>query len=86
VTDNVASLAAAVATARSVLADARFHLEDAVSSMSPRSDETVIASSIVVHLLGRVVAAQRELDELQTPRTPPRPNELSDKSANPSLD
>jgi len=86
VTDNIASLAAAVATARNVLADARFHLEDAVSSMSPQSHQTVIASSIVVHLLGRVVAAQRQLDELQAPRTLPHSNELKDESANGSLD
>lgn len=54
-----------VALARSSLADARVDLDDAVRSLSGTGVETVMASSNIVGLLLRVVAAKEHLENVE---------------------
>ena len=54
-----------VALARGSLADARAELDTAVGSLSDTDGETVMASSNIVGLLLRVVAAKRHLENVE---------------------
>ena len=63
---NIAA-AAAMATARSSLSDARVELDYAVRSLSENDGDTVMAASSLVDLLLRVVAAKRHLEDLERP-------------------
>jgi hypothetical protein len=65
VTDDTGAGANTVALARSALADARVDLDDAVSSLSDTKDETVMATSNLVDLLLRVVAARHHLEDVE---------------------
>jgi len=58
-------LSRSVALARSSLASARADLDDAVESISDTAGQTVIASSNVMGLLLRVVAARRHLETVE---------------------
>ena len=64
VIDAVLARLTAVARARTLLAEARVELDSAVSSLSSGVKE-VMASSAVVDLLIRVVAARRHLEDLE---------------------
>jgi hypothetical protein len=55
----------AIALARTSLSDARVELDYAVKSLSETKEETVMASSSLVDLLLRVVAARRHLEDLE---------------------
>ena len=65
VIDDMIARSKAVARARTSLADARVELDSAVSSLSNGMNEKVMASSEVVDLLVRVVAARRHLEDLE---------------------
>jgi hypothetical protein len=54
-----------VALARSALASERADLDDAVSLISDDEGQTVIASSKIMELLLRVVAARRHLEKVE---------------------
>ncbi len=54
-----------IALARSSLADARVELDDAVSRLSGPGVETVMASSDIVCLLLRVVAAKEHPENME---------------------
>ena len=61
-----------VALARSSLADARVDLDDAVRGLSDTCVDTVMASSDIVGLLLRVVAAKEHLENVErSPNTGP---------------
>jgi hypothetical protein len=68
VSEDVDTRARTIALARSSLADARFDLDDAVSALSDTKDETVMATSNLVGLLLRVVAARRHLEDVERPQ------------------
>lgn len=63
--DDAIARSRAVTRARTSLADARVELDNAVSSLSGGVSEKVMASSEVVDLLVRVVAARRHLEDLE---------------------
>jgi predicted site-specific integrase-resolvase len=54
-----------VALARTSLADARVDLDDAVRSLSESDGETIMATSNIVGLLLRVVAAKEHLENVE---------------------
>ena len=54
-----------IALARSSLTDARVELDDAVNRLSDTGVETVMASSNIVRLLHRVVAAKEHLESME---------------------
>jgi len=65
VIDEVISPSMALARARKSLAHARGELDCAVGSLSAGANEKVMASSEVVDLLIRVVAARRHLESVE---------------------
>ena len=66
--EHVGARSRTIALARSSLADARVDLDDAVSSLSNTNDETVVATSNLVDLLLRLVAARRHLEDVEGPQ------------------
>ena len=65
VIDDVIARSTAVARARTLLVGARGELDDAVSCLASGVNEKVMASSKVLDLLFRVVAARRHLEDLE---------------------
>ena len=63
---DIAAGPKSIALARTSLSDARIELDHAVRSLSETPDETVMATSGIVDLLLRVVAARRHLEDLES--------------------
>lgn len=68
VSEDAGTRSKTIALARSSLADARLDLDDAVSALSNTDNETVMATSNLVGLLLRVVAARRHLEDVERPQ------------------
>jgi len=75
-----------VTLARSALASERADLDDAVGLISDDEGQTVIASSKIMELLLRVVAARRHLEQVERTPDPRRrsTDALAPRSASPN--